>query len=74
MSPCPDWYFVHFTIDSTEWTVSDYSLLVDALLPVLVAVGGVQLLAARLGVRILGDQRLAVPGVEVTLACDDDTV
>ena len=63
MSPCPDWYFVHFTIDSTETTVSDYSLLVDALLPVLVAVGGVQLLAARLGVRILGDQRLAVPGV-----------
>ena len=74
MSPCPDWYFVHFTIDSTEWAASDYSLLVDALLPVLVAVGGVQLLAARLGVRILGDQRLAVPGVEVTLACDDDTM
>ena len=60
MSPCPDWYFVHFTIDRT---VSDYSLLVDALLPVLVAVGGVQLLAARLRVRILGDQRLAVPGI-----------
>ena len=55
-----------------EWTVSDYSLLVDALLPVLVAVGGVQLLAARLRVRSLGDQRLAVPGVEVTLARDDD--
>ena len=63
MSPCPDWYFVHFAVDSTEWAVSDYSLLVDALLPVLVAVGGVQLLAARLRVRILGDQRLAVPGV-----------
>ena len=62
MSPC------------IEWTVSDYSLLVDALLPVLVAVGGVQLLAARLGVRSLGDQRLAVPGVEVTLACYDDTM
>ena len=69
MSPCPD--FVHFTIDRT---VSDYSLLVDALLPVLVAVGGVQLLAARLGVRILGNQWLVVPGVEVTLACDDDTM
>ena len=62
MSPC------------IEWTVSDYSLLVDALLPVLVAVGGVQLLAARLGVCGLRDQRLVVPGVEVTLARDDDTV
>ena len=60
-------------LECIEWTVSDYSLLVDALLPVLVAVGGVQLLAARLRVRSLGDQRLAVPGVEVTLACDDDT-
>ena len=62
MSPC------------IEWTVSDYSLLVDALLPVLVAVGGVELLAARLGVRSLVDQWLVVPGVEVTLARDDYTM